>query len=115
MALFSLIHKVCGEEILPFPSADLLLLVITLSLSVGPVHADMALNSQSTEGVRPGRTDYVFQGILAYKESPGVFPGSIYSWGNSDFLKLACPDKTLVLMMLLPGKKFPRFQTKFPI
>lgn len=65
MASFSLIYKVCGEEFLPFPSADLLLLVITLSLPVGPAHADMALNSQSTEGVWPGRTDYVFQGILA--------------------------------------------------
>lgn len=65
----------------------------------------MALNSQSAEGVRAGRTDYIFQGILAHKEFPGVFPGSTYSSGNSDFLKLACPEKTLVLMMLLPGKK----------
>lgn len=57
------------------------------SLSVGPAHTDMALNSWSTEGVRPERTDYVFQGVFAYKESLAVFPGSTYSLGNSDFLK----------------------------
>lgn len=29
-------------------------------LAVGPAHADMALNSQSTEGARAGREDYIF-------------------------------------------------------
>lgn len=57
------------------------------SLSVGPAHTDMALNSWSTEGVRPERTDYIFQGIFAYKDSPEVFTGSTYFLGNPDFLK----------------------------
>lgn len=38
MALFNLIYKVCGEEILPFALAELLLLVITLSLSLWDLH-----------------------------------------------------------------------------
>lgn len=50
-----------------------------------------------------------------HTESPGVFPGSPKSSGNFDVLKLACPENTLVLMMLLPGNKLPRFQMKFLI
>lgn len=38
MALFSLIYKVCGEEVSLLPSADLPLLAITLSLSPWDLH-----------------------------------------------------------------------------
>lgn len=73
MALFSLIYSVWGE-ISPFPSADFLL----LSLSVGPSHTEIALNSQSTEGVKPGRTDMFFQASVIQRDP---------RWGEHIFIR----------------------------